>query len=661
MRHPVAVLLVSLLIAVVHTGADEAPSTRRSADGLSTELLGGTATGPSRAIKFTIIEAEMERWPAPVTVTVKRSNESKPWSVLLEPRYATKQHVLQTKAGTHELTFSAPHYAAITRTASTVNGNADLGSLTLSRLPVLGGTVRTSNGSPAVGAFVDDGIGHTAKTDATGTYSVEVTNGWPARLQISYPGYSTRDVPVSKTRASATLPAQTLTKGSRVELTFQGPVTPTAVVLQKPLEGHQHYETLQTARIAEGTRTAAFTDLAKGDYILMARGREPLQQASMLITAGEGETITKDWKIEPLDVLLEVRQGEKPVRGALIHVAGVEDRWSADVRAGDDGNYAAEAWERGTYAFAVRMTETMPPVLLLDEVEGKTEATVRLALPDRKISGHVVDAAGGSPVAKATVYIQSQNDDETAGTMRVTTNDDGIFAVDPIRDGSHTIFVDTDGYVRSEPVTYRIDQATPSRDVEIRVSRGTSRPVRVVNRDGVPIAGALIVQTVNQAVTGTLTTDPLGRAVAHTPERQSCVLYVVPQQGSFAIVRLPSDPGNEETLITVREGTATLELHATTSSGEPLPYLHFVMRFDGEMIPFEVAQTLELQRGVAPVTGADGVARIDHLPPGFMELWPVRGSEQEMKDITVTGASAPVQISLKDGLNVATMTFSAKK
>ena len=221
MRHPVAVLLVSLLIAVVHAGADEAPSTRVSADGLSTELLGGAATGPSRTIRFTIIEAEMERWPAPVTVTIKRSNESKPWTVFLEPRYATKPHVIQTKAGTHEMTFSAPHYAAVTRTASTIKGNVDLGSLTLSRLPVLGGMVRTGDGSPAVGAFVDDGIGHTTKTDATGTYAVEVTSGWPARLQISYPGYSTRDVPVSKTRASATLPSLTLTKGSRVEIEFK--------------------------------------------------------------------------------------------------------------------------------------------------------------------------------------------------------------------------------------------------------------------------------------------------------------------------------------------------------------------------------------------------------------------------------------------------------
>jgi len=68
-----------------------------------------------------------------------------------------------------------------------------------------------------------------------------------------------------------------------------------------------------------------------------------------------------------------------------------------------------------------------------------------------------------------------------------------------------------------------------------------------------------------------------------------------------------------------------------------------------------------MQRGLTPVTGKDGVAHLERPPQGYFQLWPVR-TRQETEDVLAGagGVSAPVQIALKEGLNVATLTFSKK-
>jgi len=655
MRHPAAVLFALTLSATIALADD--PSIRTSSDGLTTEL-GSAAAGATHKIAFTVVQSDVEHWPQPVTVTIKASGSTH-WTVALGPRVATKPHVLRTAAGAYDITFEAPHYRPLTRSITVAKDDVDLGTLTMNKLPVLSGSVRASDGSPVVGAFVDDGNDHTGKTDATGLYSIEINDRWPSRLQVSYPGYATAEIPVPKVKATHTMPLITMSRGGRLEVTVTGSNDARAIDLEKAT-GFQHYELLRTATLSQGVNTVTFPDLVKAEYVLVVRAEGPLQKLSTVVNVGENEVTAKEIRIEPFTAHIEVRRGEKPVPGAFVHLSGNADSWSSDVRAGDDGNYTAEAWERGPYGFAVRVSEAAPPLLILDDIQGKTEATVHLSVPDRKISGQVTDAESGAAVPKATIFVRSQNDDDTGGSLKVVADDDGKFTIDSIRDGAHTIFVDTEGYIRSDPRTIRIDESVPQRVLDLKISKGLARPIRVVTRAGAPIAGALVIETVNQTVTGSLTTDQFGRTIVHSPERQSAVIYIVPQEGSFAIVRLPSSPAKDEQVITVSDGTAMLELHAMTTSGKPLPDLRFVMRFDGEMIPGEVAETLELQRGVSPVTDADGVAHIDKLPPGFMELWPIRDVGSEPKLIAAGGGSAPVQVSLKDGLNVAKITFAPK-
>lgn len=657
MRSLAAVLFAFTLLTGSVLADDDLPI-RTSSDGFTTELTGSTAAGvESRTVSFVIVQAGMERWPAAVAVHISRPADHKSWSAVLEPRVATKAHTLRLGKGSYQLSFVAKHHRTLTRVLEIGESDVALGSLSMAQLPVLTGAVRTADGSPLVGAFVDDGNKHSAKTDPTGSFSIEVADDWPDRLQISYPGYAAKELAVPKSRTSFAFPPAIMSKGGRIDITIVGGTQETSVDLEREVR-LQHFEILKTQRITKESNSVSFTDVARGDYVIVVRDEGPLQKMSSTVTLGDGEIAAKEIRIESLTVHLQVRQGERPLPNASVHIANAANRWSTDVHTDEQGNFTAEGWERGPFAFAVRANENSSPNLLFDEIQGKREATVKLVLPDRQITGQVTDSETGAPVAKASILMESRGDDSTGGTMRVVVGDDGRFAID-VRDGEHTIVADADGYIRSAPVTIHIDSGASRRNLELHLSKGKSRRIVVMNRYGVPITRALVVAAVNGVLSAHARTDDTGRATVPVPVGQSCVLYVVPQEGSFNITRIASDMTAEEQSIVVADGTATLELHASTTSGVPLPYVRFVMRFDGEMVPTEIAQTLELQREMSPVTGPDGIARIERLPPGFLELWPIRTADEESNILAVAG-SAPVQVSLKDGLNVAKMTFAPK-
>jgi hypothetical protein len=63
--------------------------------------------------------------------------------------------------------------------------------------------------------------------------------------------------------------------------------------------------------------------------------------------------------------------------------------------------------------------------------------------------------------------------------------------IDGLRDGSHTQVVEAENYLRSEPMTVRIDQTSLRRDVNVRGSHGLSRNLRVTTRNGIPVPGAM--------------------------------------------------------------------------------------------------------------------------------------------------------------------------
>ena len=656
MRHAGIAFSLALLASVA-LGADRL-FVRTSSDGLQTEI-GDTAISGARtgAIRFTLAQSEPER----VTLTIKESTTSSKWSVTLESRIVTKPHVLHASRGVYELTFSAPHHRPLHRKARVDNPAAvNLGTLTLVRYPLLTGNVRSSDGSPVGGAFVTDRRKLSAKSDTLGAFALEIDSDWPSQIEVSYPGLTTREIAIPKAQISTRLAAVTLSKGSRIAVEIDALMDGVDVDLAAETS-YKHLDVLKTVHVSKDSARATFEDLDKGEYIVVVRGGGPLQKLAALVAVGEGESVTRRLRIDPIAVDIEVRRGDSLIAQATVTVQSDGNRWASDVRTGSDGHADHEAWQRGQYVFAVRAKEASPPVILLDQIDGKSEAWVRLEVPDRSITGQVTDAEDGSPVASAEVHVESSNDDTTGGTLTTVAGPDGKFVIDGLRDGSHTLTVEAENYFHSEPITVRVDQTTPRRDAALRVSHGLPRALRVTTRSGLPVRDAMAVETLGNTVTGIFMTDEMGSAILRVPPDAAVTVYVLPAEGSFAIAHLGSKPVEGEESIVVPDGNATLELHAKDSAGKPLSGIEFAMRYEGELIPLDILDLLERRRGIRSSTGPGGVARLDRLPTGFLELWPIR-TKREWEQILAGGvASAPVQVALKDGLNVATMTFKRRR
>ena len=616
-----------------------------------------SADVPTHSIRFTITQADQERWPAEVTIIVNETSTASERRISLEPRVAFKPQAIGAADGSYALTFTAAHHRPMSRTVRVHGDDVDLGSLTMIRLPMLQGTVKTASGAPVDGAFITDGSTLSARTDALGMFRLEVEREWPAHLLVTYPGLATKELTVPKTESSFAFPPITLSKGGVLALDVEGVMGKLSVDLRKET-GYQKSIVLQTARLTDMNRRAEFSDVEKGEYFVVVKGEQALQRVWSSVSIGEGDLTHASIRIEPLIATIQLRRGDAPVAAPVVTVMSDEGRWTSDIQVAADGEFKGEMWQRGTFVFAVKSREDGVPILLLDEVAGKDEATVRLSLPDRRLAGRVVEAESGQPIERARVVVESNNDDGTGGNLAVFTGSDDRFSVDTLRDGRHEISGLADGYLISDPAVVRIDQTSPERDVTLRLAKGNGRAVRVTTRGRVPIRQAFVMAAAGGKVVSLRQTDETGRATIGTPPDQSAVLYVIPREGSFAVLRLPAEKSSTEQVIVVPNGDATLELHATTVSGKPLQHVAFAMRYDGEFIPEEVSQFLERQRGIAPVTDADGVVRMDRLPAGFLELWPISGAEHA--DVLSAGVPAPVQVSLKEGLTVATMTFVRK-
>jgi hypothetical protein len=217
------------------------------------------------------------------------------------------------------------------------------------------------------------------------------------------------------------------------------------------------------------------------------------------------------------------------------------------------------------------------------------------------------------------------------------------------------------GNRRSESITIRVDRVTPRQSVTLRISPGTSRTVLLTTSRGIPVRAATVIEMINEEVVGTYVSDDSGKTVVHIMPGRNAVLFVLPAEGSFAITRLESKQSVSESVIVVPDGNATLEVHTNDSHGKAVAHVSFVIRYNGELIPPPIAEFLEMYRGITPAKDKNGVGRLERLPPGFFELWPLR-TRLEMRDTLATASSpAPVQVPVKEGLNVASLTFAPKQ
>lgn len=144
------------------------------------------------------------------------------------------------------------------------------------------------------------------------------------------------------------------------------------------------------------------------------------------------------------------------------------------------------------------------------------------------------------------------------------------------------------------------------------------------------------------------------------PPGEQATLFVVPKEGPFAMMRVPRN--DERRLeIYLPSATSSLLIRAQTTEGQMMPPFSLLMRYDGELMPTEVAEELSEMQGLELATGPDSEAHLHNIPSGSYEFWPYR-TAAEAESIIAIGSTflAPIEVDVRTGENKIAVKFASR-
>lgn len=582
------------------------------------------------------------------------------WSIVLSPDELAAANSIMLPEGHYEVGFSALHYRDATAVIDAHAEKPARSTVVLRRIPTISGRVVTWDGMPAFDALIEPLPGkHACSTSGTGEFVCETESQWPAVIRVTYPGAGARILPLGPSAHNVQLGEIHLQRAAALKLHIDAPpaVRSVSVSVFREVDGPPVEVATHSVTFPRSEPTL-LTGLEAGDYRLVIRGERPLQQYSRLIRLTDSETSEKVVIRQSL-LTVNVTSGSQQEPGATVTLKSVAGKWQGSLTMDDKGSVSEPLWQTGEFSYALRAKGAATSLLGHGSLDDMESQQWTLELPVARIEGKVLDDAG-AVIPDATVALTS--DDGDLQTSVMTKSDaNGHFAFDHVRQGSQTLTATADQFLPSEPVAFALSPTDTEHPADLRLKRGTSIRVSVVDRNDVPYPMAVLFEAVDNVVVNTLETDGSGNAVVKMPENGSVVLIAVPASGSFAVRRIGA-PDREAGAVRVKvaDGTATLQIKSERADHVPVRDVHFMLRYDGETIPLEVLMRLTQWRIFAFQTGDDGVGKISNLPPGMYELWPYARMADVDALMSGMDVPAPLRVALGGGETTATMTFRKK-
>ena len=291
--------------------------------------------------------------------------------------------------------------------------------------------------------------------------------------------------------------------------------------------------------------------------------------------------------------------------------------------------------------------------------EGKSVA-VTIAIPDGRITGVVRDAKSGAPVPGAIVALQT-NIEGSEQHVKLTTGPEGTFDFTGIKYGQQTVRIYPPLHLEPEPIAFTIDDAKRLHELDVRVDAGRAVAITVIDRENDPVADAKVFAVTDGQLRARTTTDEDGRATVPVPVGETATLFVVPAEGLFGMLRLPRDPEKGRLPIYLPRTASSLLIRAQTTTGGAMPPFSLLMRYNGELVPPDVAEELSAIQGLQLMTSAESEARLENIPSGSYEFWPYRTDDEAQSIAAAADALlAPIQVNVKAGENKIAVKFAAK-
>jgi len=588
-----------------------------------------------------------------------RSRSGAKWSIEATAQELGTVRTLSLPAGDYDLAVHLQHHRSAHASLRVDAAHPDAPKvIRLAAAPLVRGAVVRANGAPLARARVTLApTGEQVSTGEDGRFAFEVTDRWPDEAIVASPGYGTLRLPVPAAEATVELPRVTLGRAARIRVKTGRAIPGAKVELTQPREDSGELRVLAVRRFAKDAREVVFDDVARGSYVVVVRGEQPLQVIGAKVGVAAGDERVLDLRVPIRFARIKVLRGDAPYADARVVLESIASGWSSTFSTGAAGEIDTEVWESGWYEVGVSDDANSAPFigrLIVDEQPALPVSTLAIGVPDRRVRGRVLDRAG-APVANATVTLRSL-DAEQVPTVRARTNENGVFVYSAVQEGRQLLQVSMPGFLRPDPLPFELRKDERLRELDLRLERGAARAVEVADTRGAPASGALVICADGLAIRSVAYTDPQGRADVATPPDRASKLYVLPNEGSLAIRALKPDADGDVVLIAVPAATSSLELTTLTTDGTALPDIGLVMRYNGELIPPAVASEMHRYQGFELGTDANGTATFRSIPPGTYEFWPYR-TQDEVASIMAAAFEAPINVDVVTGPNKATVRF----
>lgn len=455
----------------------------------------------------------------------------------------------------------------------------------------------------------------------------------------------------------ALLAAEAAPAGS-IDATIRGTTRPLEVQLLLR-DADDNWNVVAQKNLPAETRQVRFDGLDTGVYQILVRGPEATEQLATKIAVGRADARSITITIQPFVLTGRVTLGGTALGAGGLFLKHREFHSRAVIRLGAGGTFRVPFWQRGAFSYGVRGQALPTEYSYVTELEGASPGPLNIDIPGGRITGILRDAKSGEAVAGATVELQT-NIDEREEHVKLTTGPEGRFDFAGIKHGSHIVRIYAPRYLEPEPVVFKLTKAAPLRELDLRLDPGRPVPIVVIDKEYHPVANAKVFVVADSKLRARGTTDEDGRANVPAPPGEAATLFVIGEDGPFAMARVPRDDDKRRVNIHLPTSTSSLLIRAQTTDGKPMPPFSLLMRYDGELMPAEVAEELTEAQGLRLATGPDSEAHLRNIPSGSYEFWPYR-TEAEADAIVAAGSIlAPIQVKVRTGENRIAVKFASR-
>lgn len=627
--------------ATAHLGVVAAKATQADLD-----------PAPLATLSLSIAGDVSRGWPADVAMNFRGKEQ---WVWTLDAKAAPKLRKLVVPRGNARMQLGAQRHRRLVRTQIVASVEAvALGELRLLPIPAARGVVVDVEGKPIADAIVlrPDGS-NCATANEQGAFVCELGEPAPEAVVVTRSGLGPRELSIPpQLDEDLDLGRITLSEGHTLTLKIVRPRADKArVTLYHDPKTRYDHSKLKTHELTEREEEVRF-DVAEGNYLALVEGGEPLERLEVPIVVKDGDT-EETISVVPYTLIGTVKFGEELLKEGTAEIVAPEHTWRANVPV-RDGTFGGTMWQAGELSTFINSKEIGMGELVHSPKLGDDPSRWEVVIEKRMIVGRVLDAETKKPVPDAGFSLTAESDRRKFYTS-VKIDPDGGYRILANEPGTYSMRVTS-----REHAVYSADVLVTNEDRikthDIVLERGVLQRLDIVTPAGAPVANALILEGVQPDGFNPKFmhhADARGQFSLRGRGGESRLLYVIPPDGSFAVVRVQMPREDAKPLqVMVPPAAGSLRVRTVDDAKQPVGS-GLLLRYNGEFIPNAI---LRFVTGDTAHTHPTGEGVVPRLPAGTYELWALTQPGEEERLIASGGTlRAPVRAGLASGEQTVTV------